>query len=133
MTELINGRTDEEIKTALRVCPEDLCGVCPYPLSFTCVGNLISDALALIDRLESRIAELEAKQPRWISVTEDNKPASGYYNVMVNKRGVWQRDLLRYDADDDDWWKELSSHDELVPGYLITRYMQLPEPPKEDA
>lgn len=55
MGELINGKTPEEIKAALKVCPEDIndCPLCPYTLSFTCRDNVMRDALALIERLES--------------------------------------------------------------------------------
>ena len=72
MGDLINGRTPEEIKTALKVCPEDIkdCPACPYALSFTCRDNVMLDALTLIERLESeRDAEM-AKMTKWISVKE---------------------------------------------------------------
>lgn len=66
MDAMINGRTPEEIKTALKVCPEvviDDCPLCPYTLSFTCRDNVMLDALALIERLESERDAALAKVP----------------------------------------------------------------------
>lgn len=136
--EKINGRTPKEIKIGLRNmletcadvrgCDDVLCRkmCCPYDGDESCHETILMGALALIERLESERDAALAKVPKWIKLTEDDRPPDGYYNVMVKKRGVLQRDLLRYDANDDDWWKELSTHDELVPGYLITHWMPLP-------
>jgi hypothetical protein len=126
----INGRTPEEIKRRLKCASFD-CG------AIDCDDCECSDLCKSLDvfgdtaNALAYIQHLEAQQPKWIKLTEDDRPPDGYYNVMVKKRGVWQRDLLRYDANDDDWWKELGTHDELVPGYLITHWMPLPEPPEE--
>lgn len=72
MDELINGRTEEEIKAALRFCATlQACNEsCPYYHAQECMESLIVECNALVDRLESRNAKLEAKQPKWISVEE---------------------------------------------------------------
>lgn len=65
MTNLINGRTPEGIKAALKHCNEPVptaCTGCPY--NGTCLEHAPEiDALALIEHLE-------AQQPKWISVKE---------------------------------------------------------------
>lgn len=59
MSELINGRTPEEIKIGLRTCQSlgmilGGCGSCPYKgCDGDCDLGLEEDALALIERLES--------------------------------------------------------------------------------
>lgn len=72
MGELINGRTPEEIKAALKHCIEPVpygCEACPY--NETCLEHELEiDAIALIDRLESERDEALAKAPKWISVEE---------------------------------------------------------------
>ena len=72
MGELINGRTPEEIKDALKHCIEPVpygCEVCPY--NETCLEHAPEiDAIALIDRLESERDEALAKVQKWISVEE---------------------------------------------------------------
>ena len=146
MGELINGRTPEEIKTALKVCPEDIkdCPECPYELSFTCRDTAMLDALALIERKEVErdalkraldealelnkqqaeiIRRLEAKAPKWISV-EERLPegeclALGWQNEMLI--GYVGRSGGGYACESDG-------------EYLIdvTHWMPLPEPPEED-
>ena len=76
MSELINGRTVEEIKRGLRVC-NGWCDLeCPYSeIEYGCVGTMVRDALALIERLEAQV-------PRWISV-EERQP-SAFVSVMVH-------------------------------------------------
>ena len=72
MGELINGRTPEEIKDALKHCIEPVpygCEVCPY--NETCLEHAPEiDALALIELLESERDAALAKVPKWISVEE---------------------------------------------------------------
>ena len=71
MTELINGRTPEEIKLALELCNmisnrKNICESCPYNGECTPKDKPDQpgwDALLYIQRLE-------AAQPKWISVKE---------------------------------------------------------------
>ena len=75
MSELINGRTVEEIKRGLRCCtaPSGGCGDCPYD-SGNCI-DIEHDSLAYIERLEAQV-------PRWISVEE--RLPSAFVSVMVH-------------------------------------------------
>lgn len=72
MGELINGRTPEEIKQALKHCNEPVptaCTGCPY--NGTCLEHAPEiDALALIERLEAERDAALAKVPKWIGVEE---------------------------------------------------------------
>ena len=72
MGTVINGRTPEKIKDALKHCIEPVpygCEVCPY--NETCLEHAPEiDAIALIERLESERDEALAKVPKWISVEE---------------------------------------------------------------
>lgn len=54
MGELINGRTPEKILFNIRECAYGAClSECPYDGSDDCMEELLNDALALIERLES--------------------------------------------------------------------------------
>lgn len=73
MGELINGRTPEQIRFNISECSRSNClSECPYenqPIE-SCAEGLLSDALALIERLESERDAALAKVPEWISVDE---------------------------------------------------------------
>ena len=63
-------KTPDEIKKGLDCCSNDeegsACDKCPYNLGFgeyACIGMFAADALAYI-------RQLEAAQPKWISVEE---------------------------------------------------------------
>lgn len=87
--------TTEQLVKALRVCGESrFCKECPsnelkdtmgvYP----CAGLLMMKAADLIEQQAARIAELEAKVPRWIPATERLPEAkegnwSGIARVLV--------------------------------------------------
>lgn len=64
MTDLINGRTPEEIKAGLRACttgktPGYGCNAyCPYLNVPNCWLSVKADALALIEHYEQRIVKL---------------------------------------------------------------------------
>ena len=137
MGELINGRTPEEIKDALKHCIEQVpygCEVCPY--NETCLEHAPEiDAIALIDRLESERDEALAKVPEWISV-EERMPEHGtdvlvltapgtlslgkncvvaeYIHPRMEKSGVF----INFYAGYDD--KNILA---------VTHWMPLPEPP----
>lgn len=81
MSELINGRTPDEIKIGLRTCQSlgmilGGCGSCPYKgCDGDCDLGLEDDALALIEHLEAKI-------PHWISVDE-RLPESGVHVFVL--------------------------------------------------
>ena len=118
MGELINGRTPEEIKSALGCFIP--CSECPYrdcmPTDEGCAPHVAIDALDLIERLE-------AKQPKWISVWERSEPPQdGEYWCF----GYWigsgrkQAGTAEYFGE----WK-------ISNNFVLTHWMPLPQPPEE--
>jgi len=137
MEALINGRTAEEIKTALRWAAHDCnvmtCGECSFEATCrNCDESAIADdALALIERLE-------AAQPRWISVKErlPELPDREYCYVIVNTflKGnansapmEYERTIVR--GKREERWRWISGNLAYTPDF----WMPLPEPPKEGA
>lgn len=88
--------TKDEIVKALRACGESrFCKECPsYELKDTmgvypCADLLMMKAAELIEQQTARIAELEAKAPRWIPVTEKIPPDQEEVLVLTrSKNGV---------------------------------------------
>ena len=127
-------KTHEEIKQALKLCGRGCYSGCPYN-SFECVEEMSHDALAYIQQLENhigelteKVAQLEAAQPKWISVEErlPEKPCS----VLVSVHGI----ILK------GWYEDGSF--EMISGYkfnaydrnsVIAYWMPLQEPPKEES
>ena len=126
MSELINGRTPEEIKAALCVCTSaEACNLygCYYSADNDCRTTLMRDALALIERLESERDAALAKVPKWISVEERSEPPQdGEYWCF----GYWigsgrkQAGTAEYFGE----WK-------ISNNFVLTHWMLNPEPPKE--
>lgn len=126
MSDLINGRTPEEIKTSLRMCSEICFGRsdCPYydGVNEKCQTKLTFDALALIKHLESERDAALAKVPRWISV-EDMLPEN-FRSVIILRDDVPNGGLSEVGWRIGEYWS--------VPnGVKVTHWMPLPEPPKE--
>lgn len=93
MSDKINGRTPDEIKKGLGHCRNDApCLKCTYrdrrDTKYTCEADLLSDALALIRQLESRIDTLTAK-----AVLFDEAVAAG--GKMKSERDAAVKDLTR--------------------------------------
>ena len=70
-------KTPDEIKKWLECCTHVTCNGCPYDEDGCATSQQIIDALEYIQQLERRIgeltekvAQLEAAQPKWISVDE---------------------------------------------------------------
>ena len=127
MTEPINGRTPEEIKKALGLRPHFGCESfeeCAYEDEVGCPGNLMMDALALIEHLESERDAALAQVPKWISVEErlpdeDECLAVGGQHEMLIGVLLYRKGDGRYACESDG-------------EYLldVTHWMPLPEPPK---
>ena len=79
-------KTPDEIKKALRICSGklldycDACNYCNWSSDCACNSRMCADALDYIQQLENhigelteKVAQLEAAQPKWISV-EDRLP-----------------------------------------------------------
>ena len=142
MGELINGRTPEEIKDALKHCIEPVpygCEVCPY--NETCLEHAPEiDAIALIYRLESERDEALAKVPKWISVEEREPefPCICYdgVNVISIPKNIASLTLKSGEkVFVSDAFLEAFPHallEKLDDCTHILYWMPLPEPPKED-
>lgn len=76
-----------------------------------------------IEKLESRIVELESKQ-RWIPVSEPPKE-SGEYFTLTQVEGENFVGTAVYEKKHNHWWNDLGDRDD------ITHWMTLPEPPEE--
>ena len=89
-------RTPEEIRKGLQCCKNSECEECRYfdgSGSWSCVGRLIKDVFAYVQ-------QLEAQQPRWVSVGErlpenDDEVLCWYeyyrygdYNAMYQTYGI---------------------------------------------
>lgn len=128
MSELINGRTPEEIKRGLRCnMAGQHCNFCSYQID--CIsedgdpGVINRDALALIERLESERDAALAKVPKWISV-EERLPRCGERVLVTNDGSVWEA----YLSISHKWVRQ-----EFVWAAKVTHWMPLHEPPKGDA
>lgn len=125
----------EELVKALRSC-SDLptgnsgCAGCMFASLYepACTDLLLRHAADQIERDQKEIAELRAKLPKWISVKE-RLPIDRLkkYLVAFRDAGGSIVDMARYFPSDgwtcDNWD---------VPQNLITHWMPLPEPPKEN-
>ena len=130
-------KTPDEIKKELERCTSYMCGFpcegCSYGIDAEkaesdCVDALLKDALAYIQ-------QLEAVQPKWISV-EDRLPEDNL-NVLVYAIGDNENSVIAmtsythkmYGYNIEGWrspWQYFFYE------YKITHWMPLPEPPKED-
>lgn len=63
----------EGIKVSLECCASGDCAKCYYCCNegiSTCQWDLARDTLEYIEELEKRVADLEAKVPKWVSVKD---------------------------------------------------------------
>ena len=81
--------TPEEIVKSLRACGRNCCGDCGcFKKEVPCKEKNLG-AAELIEQQAARIAELEAKVPRWIPVTEKIPPDQEEVLVLTrSKNGV---------------------------------------------
>lgn len=127
MGELINGVTPEKILFNIRECVYGVCLYeCPYCDSDDCMEELLKDALALIEHLESERDAALAKVPKWISIQE-RLPQDGQKIVMINEKypSITLQGIYKADKTPDTI---------RVLGFgigKVTHWMPLPEPPKE--
>ena len=116
----------EELVKALRFCGKHECVTCPCDIG-ECI-RMVYAAADQIERDQKEIEELREKLPKWISVKE-RLPIDRLkkYLVAFRDAGGSIVDMARYIPSDgwtcDNWD---------VPQNLITHWMPLPEPPKED-
>ena len=126
----VGRKTTEEIKNGLECCEkylngvpeEECCHVCDYQNN---CAELKLDALALIQQLEAQV-------PKWISVEE--RLPKPYKNVIVYRKylnpvsGYCVIDYIELTGQGGfEWSKSCASWK-----YVVTHWMPLPEPPKEE-
>ena len=120
-------RTPEEIKKGLECCGNsDECKECPYRCIIDwCMGALAEDALAYI-------RQLEAQQPRWISVGErlPEDAERVYVALRGGAGGVYIAQYFKNKCQpQEDFW--MLENDWEVPA-SPTHWMPLPQPPEEE-
>lgn len=153
--------TPEEIVKSLRACGSNCCVDCVcFKKEVPCKEKNLG-AAELIEQQAARIAELEAKVPRWIPVTErlpmkgeDGRRDSDWVHCIVSviwtygsnfadaETHVFSAPAL-FDVDQKIW--HVGSTDEsrfsvnaLIPledsdgGYFVTHWMPYPKLPKEE-
>lgn len=132
MSDLINGRTLEEIITGLKC--EVTCSKCAYRehnfmKDDSCSYYVEQDVIALIEHLESERGAALAKQPKWISAKERMPEEHGIYLAHIVHRyckiDSYSRVAVEYFSRDGEW-------DSLPDLYEVTHWMPLPEPPEEE-
>jgi len=118
-------KTPDEIKRGLECCVSSIhvCEDCPYESCNgvtrrrTCVDELEADALAYIQ-------QLEAKEPKWISVKERLPEEADEVLVFCrNGETTWTNLAHRVGK---QWWRVG------VPMQCVTHWMPMPEPPEEE-
>lgn len=126
--------TKDEIVKALRACGRRSCGDCPYCKRLDC-DTMTFDAADLIEQQAARIAELEAKVPRWIPV-EERLPENGVpvlVNYIGNNYGKYHPDAIAVWTDYGCFWWEGSLEDCYAEVAMpITHWMPLPGWPEEE-
>lgn len=143
--------TKDEITRALRICGNSRkCAECPLRDAEFCLHIMTTCATDLIEQQAARIAELEAKVPRWIPVTERLPEAnegnlSGIAMVLVTVQPYFLTDepatpyatSAAYDIEqrifDVGGLGAINAvpFESDKPRLTITHWMPLPEAPKE--
>lgn len=147
-------KTPDEIKKWLECCTHVTCNGCPYDEDGCATSQQIIDALEYIQQLENhigelteKVAQLEAAQPKWISVDERppelpcicydglNPPREldAMYRLSIEERELYYSydvfNLMDILSDETD----ISEPIDIGSMTHILFWMPLPEPPKEDA
>ena len=135
---VINGKTAEDIKARQEACVTHAsCKVRPYESDETCdVFEVLENARALIEHLESERDAVLAKVPKWISVEE--RLPEPYQCVIVHARHT---EKWRNNAKPEEQWHVVEEDCWLGDGWEcnadtdiheVTHWMPRPEPPKEE-
>lgn len=128
--------TKDEITRALRICGNSRkCTECPLGDVEFCLHIMTTCAADLIEQQAARIAELEAKVPRWIPATE-RLPENGVpvlVNYIGNNYGKYHPDAIAVWTDYGCFWWEGSLEDCYAEVAMpITHWMPLPGWPEEE-
>lgn len=132
MISVVNGRSVTDIKRGLICCDvTHSCYECPYnpPGAAECEMTSAIDALAYIGALEHELDKLqkayESAQPKWISITE-RMPDTGE-SVICYANGYIPRVVTGWHDAQHKMW-----HLDCDINRIITHWMPLPKPPKEE-
>lgn len=121
--EVFEVRTPEEIKKGLEQCAIiDTCEACMYcNYKSDCINHLMIDALAYIQ-------QLEAQQPRWISVKEREPEHDGLYYCHTT---IWGDIMCRYA--NGRWVDDKAKFTNFPrrPTHWL-EILDIPQPPKEE-
>ena len=123
-----------KIKKAL-MDTEKLCGNCRYNGVSDCnrpdglceMFDAVWDALDYIQELEKRVADLEAKVPKWVSV-KDALPEHVQGNYLILLGGEIYAAKWEYDEWNEKYAFRIDC--QIVPN--VTHWMKVPEPPEEE-
>ena len=129
--------TTEQIVKSLRACVCGRCDDCACTQENVSCKEKNLGAADLIEQQAAKIAELEAKVPRWISVTERLPKKQAWYHVAIRDKKTMrvsvEQDLYAVETAKNfgheigfckaDRWPE---REELI------AWMPLPEPPETD-
>ena len=122
MTDLINGKTPEEIKAGLKHCNETVltaCAGCPY--NGECIEHSPEiDAIALIEHLEAKVT-------KWISVEERKPDAFVSVQAYMTDAGDFPSVREGYRVDDSGLFVFPALH-EMHP---VSHWKPFDEPPKD--
>ncbi len=125
-------KTHGEIKKALECCSkaEDFLDCmeldCPYVIrdEHNCMNRMAADALSYIQQLESQVADLGKKVPRWIDV-----------DARLPEKGEPVVALRRYEFAPDKYYLQFERYDprsNMWQDGSVRHWLKLPEPPKEE-
>ena len=114
---------------------EKLCGNCRYngvsdcnrPEGLCELFDAVWDALDYIKELEKRVADLEAKVSKWVSV-KNALPEHVQGNYLILLGGEIYAAKWEYDEWNEKYAFRIDC--QIVPN--ITHWMKVPEPPKEE-
>ena len=136
-------KTQDEIKKWLECCTHGTCNSCPYFGDECDSDREVIDTLEYIQQLEHQIgeltemvAQLEAAQPKWISVEERLPEKHGQICVgLYNQHGADKPILFPhvfkwYAYGNNGYINGPHFSDEGLDGLKVYYWMPLPEPPK---
>ena len=136
MSELINGRTPEEIKRW--VDGRATCNTCPKEHEVGCEYGertedcqMTIDTIAYIEHLESERDAALAKVPKWISVEDrlpENKKETADCYLVTDGAFIW----MAYWGCKEWQFAQCTDSPYVIDWTDITHWMPLPEPPKEE-
>ena len=118
-----------KLKKGLESCSSDEChvnhGGCPYITSALCLTDMAGDALDYINQLEQRLASVGKTCTEWINV-HDMEPGDNTLAVVLARDfDNWDVSTFQITLMKDGEW-------DIESPWVVTHWMPLPEPPKED-